>query len=1679
MKRTLQLFLGVFCLLLQLNLSAQTYYWVGGAGNWTDLNKWAACSGCAGGAFVQVPQSFNDVVVDENSGFVATATAASRTITINSGNTLVCKSLRLATGGRNVVLQGTTRLDVYGSLWLEAGTVTTAWTAPLHFFGAQFTDSLVLATNVTLRNAIVQFEPTNTGQYTALNYKQLGVGVAGQLNMNKGTGSLMLFLSGLTTHAINHSSGSAEVRDTLSVMDGYNMGLSLTGTAVFRCLANSRLLMFSIANTAVGDFSGAYLHNWGQLSVSNTGTLNIQNARVRHSSSSYWSPWITANTSILLASGSVVEFVGRARFGGGNLRYHHLVFRDNPWFDGGAHADTLIFEKGFFSNVATTLRVGGGAMGGYLRMQGGAFYNSGGGTGTVGGALTTIFVESNTTSYLMGQCEQPLLMERIDFNFAAGTAALLSANHLRLENVRALGTEAPYAAGTNSYAVPFSINTGWNAGAAAIGLPAARYLRWVGSIPANTADSMQYGSWNSPANWADGNLHPTAMPNDLHLGGACPPTLADSVLFPDNSYVRIDSPAIETKSMIWLGAGAFVDRSIHTGDAGVLEIFGSIEWSAAMRQSFNGRTRFRAWEAYPTIRSNGKPFWWRISLEGRSDGATWTLLDSLWVPQQPNLSNTYSIDFVRGRFITQNQQIRTETMRADGLFSRYLELGSSQIYITGHNNPWEQRGACVLFGPRGANLFVIDAGTSHFHLTSMTTGNVQIFPIFIIGGGHTLHDITNYGYVPLLDRNTAGNLSIRRLIFQQSGWIRSQSTGIDSIRYLASNTVAIPNSTFNMTETNVAANMVVDSAYYFAAANIGRNIGYSTIMWLAPGATYTISHPTNHTQTLIAPNGKLDAMGNCENFINISGGNFFSTVNQQVAYVNITDNTSSSALFEFANSNTNGITTGWTGVAGIPRRLYWHDGSVAASKQQWNSPRSWSLADGLMLDMAGGNDINVGNCPPTRVDTVIFTDGSFGNAVDTVEINIGQTAAECADMRWLTVNKNPVFLGAYPQQLHIHASLEFSRSMQQRYLSDVLFTGNAGVRTIRSNNQLFRRVMTFNAAGAEWRLLDSLYSPTVVSTGAHAADGQVFLQQGTLNLNGQYAQIGHFVSTGALVRQLNISNSQLHILGFFNNGHPSALFAYYLTGSNYSVSANNSKIVFRRIPQYSYTASNPYYAYMRMETGNNMQYDSLVWLSNNLDMDFLGTNTRINYLETNRDVTFRGTNNFIHQTQALNATATFNIQGSNHTIDSIYFQGNGSFTGNHRYTQLLRFSPNKVYQFQAAGIQHLSNGCDFQAIGTGGGGEITFRSSLTNSQAYIRKDSARVCVDFIYMRDIWAIGNGLSTESACVTPLCDTVLASSTTPDIYTAGRARFQAGANADNQGNNAGWDFSPYPPVPQLSLQNANVLLCPNDSTQAVFFMQGALPMDVRYQYTVNGVSTIIDSLAISPVSGSGTAADPYRWVIKLKPDSGTTTRVEALEVAVDRCFNNRALGAGVADVTVAACYLPLELVQWSVDCQLARWQVARSEENSLYTIESSSDGVHFTSVSPAIRSNNQTHFEYALPAHSEIRYYRLRKDEQNGEHFYSPIYAADCRSGAPQSGVYHLYPNPNKGAFFLQNRSTAAPVALRYELFDAQGRLLEQANLPAQSLYELEFSLPAGLYLLRLHDGQTATNLPFVRH
>ena len=881
-----------------------------------------------------------------------------------------------------------------------------------------------------------------------------------------------------------------------------------------------------------------------------------------------------------------------------------------------------------------------------------------------------------------------------------------------------------------------------------------------------------------------------------------------------------------------------------------------------MTLSYNGVIKMRSWKPTSTIRSNGKNFPFKLVIETTNPLSDYLLLDTLRVPN--NFSQEYSLILYNGGLKTNGKTVFVNnftTYRTNNI--RRLNIDSSNFYV---RSRYLSGNSSFLFGfeTNGAlNNLTISAKNSHIHIQDSIDGTLTRM---VMGGGHRLDTVTFYGPTPVFDRSAyQGHSYVNQLNFIQGGFYLSAINSTDTIHLLRTNIQNIVN-TFTLSENNgtavSSANLIIDSAFYYGNTNFNRNISYRQLMFLNPGSTYTIGHASLFTQELLG-SARLSAQGTCIKNIKINGGNFISSIPQNGNYLILTDNTASGAVFNYTNSIVNGNTVGWTGIGNLPRKLYWFDGIAGNSKGSWGQNRYWSLADGMMLDALGGNNSLVGNCPPTRIDTVLFTTGSFMGAADTVEIALDPNSAECADMLWTHNNSvSPVFRSGRTEQLDLYGSLMFSRTMRQNMLGNVFFLGNPTVRNITSNGQQFNLKTIFNAPGATWVLQDSFTANVNISPSSNpnTYPHTFELRQGTFNTNNQKVTVESFGSTVSTARSLILGSSQFFVTGTYVNGGGSARYPYQVANPGFSVNAGNSTIIFTN----SYAGNSSFVPYSRMYPGDNTTYHNIETRSSN---SFIGIYAK-NFIANN--VSFAGGGfigtDFGRYNKITGISTQLQlplvIEGSQGRIDSLVMLGHGEFRSSNRYNKLLRLSPAKNYTFIADSTQHIVNGANFSAIGTGGGGEIFFSSSATNRQSYIQKDSGQICVDFIYLRDMWAIGNGLSTQSACASRLCDTLQLSSNLPSRSTSGRALFQAGANANDQGNNKGWDFTPYPPIPSFAAIPGPTQYCPGDTFQALFLLTGQLPINVSFSYTVNGTPVTVDSFDVTPIAGSGTTADPYIW-------------------------------------------------------------------------------------------------------------------------------------------------------------------------------------------------------------------------
>jgi hypothetical protein len=151
--------------------------------------------------------------------------------------------------------------------------------------------------------------------------------------------------------------------------------------------------------------------------------------------------------------------------------------------------------------------------------------------------------------------------------------------------------------------------------------------------------------------------------------------------------------------------------------------------------------------------------------------------------------------------------------------------------------------------------------------------------------------------------------------------------------------------------------------------------------------------------------------------------------------------------------------------------------------------------------------------------------------------------------------------------------------------------------------------------------------------------------------------------------------------------------------------------------------------------------------------------------------TFDG-NGFSYNVVQTGAGATHTVGGTGSSFASLQLAGSNYVTGSNTIRQQLTLAAGSTYQFGASTTTTFAAGATVQATGTGAK-VITLQSTASGQPFVWSKPSGTVCASYIYLRDSQAQGG------------------------------AYFEAGQNANNQGNTTGWSFASLPQVSYASQQ------------------------------------------------------------------------------------------------------------------------------------------------------------------------------------------------------------------------------------------------------------------------------------
>lgn len=800
-----------------LALAQPTAYWRGGSGNYNDPTKWSNVSGGAPSTFTasnggSIPVSGDNIVFDNLSSAAAfTVTVPANSQCLGMLVTATCPTLNISVnGGFNFQIYGNTAVNTDNFQFTNSGSVE-------FYDGVAGTQTINILYNPASSRRVKFLTAVNfsAGDHYITNVFKCNRSV-GILTGNTSTtfnDSCFQLTAGGNNYVINANAGIHTFNKYLHVAG--TLSISSQNTLNINCpMEVSQLLTASLSNNITINAANQ-IHRIAYLDFS-FGTninANFSNSMVKmvalELSSSATNTVNFSNTALHVYQTVKSQFTTNSYFSSGNVGTIATSANRKPYFlvnkaisARSLHVfesdfiysfqtavmdtyDTTIFYNGNIYILPTITAVNKFLVNKHLQLNSGVYLQCDMDASNTSATLTSsISLASGASFSADASCSGSIRMRDISLKFANASPSY-TCNGLTIDNSRNIG--ATLNAGAGSYKIPGSNTTGWTFGAT----PTPRILRWTGTV--TPASFYQYKRWHQSASWQ--NVTTGVTPE-------CPPTIYDSIIFPNNSFVRIDEPNSVCHGMNWQGTGTIYDSTYATvgstvaiaGHWGVspsntgivmynknnrLEIYGTttIGTPANVNWWFNGRVYFRAWEPNRFLNPGRQQFRNSVVFDATSDVGGWFLTDSLFAhysnegqygagttvfATSPKAgSGAYSLVHYNGHLNTNGFTVRvTDYVRAIKTpeYISSLKLSRSKFYVMGHVTPGNF--------PVGANFLVersvkfrVIADTSEIVFRKHTvTANATPAPFF--GGGYKYNNLTfkcNRGGI-MSGRNNTGTL---------------------------------------------------------------------------------------------------------------------------------------------------------------------------------------------------------------------------------------------------------------------------------------------------------------------------------------------------------------------------------------------------------------------------------------------------------------------------------------------------------------------------------------------------------------------------------------------------------------------------------------------------------------------------------------------------------------------------------------------------------------------------------------------------------------------------------------------------------------------------------------------------------------------------------------------------------
>ncbi|MCB2221771.1 MAG: gliding motility-associated C-terminal domain-containing protein [Bacteroidetes bacterium] len=1128
--------------LFYVPVSADDYYWIGGSGNWSDINHWSQTSGGTV-LHIQIPTSSDDVFFDGNS-----FSGPNQTVTVNTENA-ICKSMDW-TGALNnpsFTSSADNNLQIYGSIKFTPqmsqnfqGTFTFEATdagntiqSYGHTFlnhlkfdgiGGEWTlvDDLSSEGNIFLINGSLI---TGGVEVTCQNFNSSESNVR-NLNIDNSVLYIQssaffegvdLSLSALNSLIILQGPFTSTNGDTL---DFYNIrftgGSVLSSTNVYtrfnkvHFLAQGNIQGSCLTDTLIVDYLNGYVggavtvnhaefhtvnaiitgqNNIGYAIADSNCTINgsnvVNKAVVKNTGSVEGSNFINEiniqDTGIIKESNTIVKLrISSTGYIMGTNTIENAYLNNDGFLEGDNEFDTLTFTAGCRYFIE---------------------HNS----------IQTI----NNLWNVQGSCQFPIFIKS-DYNGVPATIQKtygdIDGDYLSLRDLHVTGAGYFEAA----HSVDLGNNDGWT-----IETSLAKDLYWVNGA----------GNWDDQGHWSE---------SSGGTSGACLPTEIDNVYFDANSFSNPGAAVINVKTAVcnnmdWIGSIA--NSSLTGADTNYLKIYGSLKFTPSMDNMFGGEVHFEATNPDQFIDAAGNWFNNNIRVQGRN--GTWLLEDQIKI--------TDTLFFEDGGFTTNGFNIEMGQFYATDTTHRKLDLGSDSITVVGLNTfhpdtAWRLNGQNLELNADSSVITVVsdDQVFENFNGDYMVFNNLNFK-----GNGSTLLN-SAYCNFNLVEFEMSHGLIMEdctidtAIFYGPAGTIVSNDT-IKTVIFYGANSMIEGNHIVEIAyyyeEGELTGSSKVDTALFYNRGLIsGANEIDTTIIWGQAlidgennirtgtlkergllsgnntfndlGFTYSKVYELGHGDTLkIVDN--LFANGRCTGPVFLLSDSYAEEAyiekmngNIEVDYANIRDLEAVGPEIPFiaTNSIDMGGNTNWEISEPESKALYW-----VGNSGNWSDSLHWA-------PVSGGEP---GYCIPTPIDDVYFDENSFSEQSSvTVDVNL----AACHSMDWAGALFDPILKDSEECSLYIYGSLRFIPAMEQNFMGNITFSTNEKNHTITTAAHQFNSNVFFDGRSGSWKLMDTLKVAIGIS---HV--------RGSLSTGGNFIQSQSFVSQSDFTRSLFLDTSAVEV----------------------------------------------------------------------------------------------------------------------------------------------------------------------------------------------------------------------------------------------------------------------------------------------------------------------------------------------------------------------------------------------------------------------------------------------------------------------------------------------------------------------------------------------------------------------